>query len=158
MDELVQRLAHFRHSNHFADFVGAQIVELLPGKMLLLDLFDHLLGDFLKKRNDESCLIHLCWCSCFCCCYCRCFCFCYDHKNTAKANLELSQRGHGLPHAFVDHLAQGEAFVRQLSPRTVNDDFENCAHQSENENSSRNEEVRVEKRFPNDSHYTLKMK
>ena len=49
VDELVQRLAHLRHSDHLPDFVGSQIVELLPGQMLFLDFFDHFLGDFLDN-------------------------------------------------------------------------------------------------------------
>ena len=129
----MQGFAHLRHSDHLADLVGTQIVELLPGKMLLLDLLDHFFRNFLRTdvtnvwmnegRKDEKAnkrktrLIRL-----------------MDEAGEWEqegSHLELPKRRHGLPHPLVDHLAERETFVGQLSPGSMDDDFENGAHQPE---------------------------
>ena len=48
MHELVDGLARLGHADEFSDLVVAQVVEALPRNVLLLDLFDDLIWDFLK--------------------------------------------------------------------------------------------------------------
>ena len=51
------------------------------------------------------------------------FSFCSTH-NVDRNALELTKRRHGRPHAFVDHFAKVESFLRQGCPSTLEANLE----------------------------------
>ena len=56
MYEAVDHLAHLREAHQLTDLGGGQVIEALPGEVLLLDLFDNVLWDALeltKRRLRE---------------------------------------------------------------------------------------------------------